>query len=120
MAELKVRSWFAKYWSTDGRAIMGGVLRGCTSRFQSELDATARLISVISINNAYADRCRGEVVPSELYPEILYHCGNLATAIGCLCPQCRKKVTLKFAKKAKPITKAEAMSDENVRCGENP
>jgi hypothetical protein len=90
-AALPIRSYYARYWSTDGAPLVGNVLRSQSCRFEKEADARSRLEQVQEVNGPH---CAGEIVGSELYPEIFTHCGRHAQAIGGRCPGCGKKLTV--------------------------
>ncbi len=92
----RTRSYFARYRSTNGRTLIGGVLRGQTSRFEQREEAETRLQQVLELNG---DRCKGEIVESPLHPEIFIHCGTLSQAIGGKCFGCGKPLTVADAKK---------------------
>ncbi len=92
----KTRSYFARYWSTDGRTLIGGFLHGQTSRFEQRKEAETRLQQTLELNG---DHCTGEIVESPLYPEIFIHCGTLSQAIGGKCFGCGKVLTVADAKK---------------------
>ena len=64
-------SYFARYWSTDGRCLVGAVMQGQSSRFDSRADAEQRLAATIEINGPH---CTGEIVESDKHPEIFRHC----------------------------------------------
>jgi hypothetical protein len=91
----KIRSYFARYWATDGKTLIGGVLNGQTSRWERREDAEARLQQILELNGAH---CRGEIVESPLYPEIFIHCGTIPQAIGGKCFGCGKLLTVADAK----------------------
>lgn len=88
-------SYFAKYKSKHGGTLVGGVKDSQTSRFGSREDAETRLQSVIEINNNQAE---GEIVESDLPPEIFIHCGHIAQAIGGRCFGCGKVLTSQDAR----------------------
>lgn len=89
-------SYFARYWSTDGSCLIGGVMKGQSSRFGSREDAEQRLADTIELNGPH---CTGEVVETHLYPEIFQHCpGHPAQAIGGKCFGCGKVLTVQDAK----------------------
>ena len=91
----KTRSYFARYWSIDGKTLVGGVLRGRTSRWERREDAETRLQQTLELN---ATHCQGEIVESPLYPEIFTHCGTMPQAIGGKCFRCGKLLTAADAK----------------------
>jgi hypothetical protein len=89
-------SYFARYWSTDGRCLVGAVMQGQSSRFDSRADAEQRLADTQEINGPH---CSGEIVDSDLYPEIFRHCPrHPAQAIGGRCFGCGKILTVADAK----------------------
>lgn len=83
-------SYYAKYRSTNGRTLLGGVIKSQTSRFQSRVMAEDRLQQVLELNG---EHCQGEVHESNLPPEIFIHCGEHAQAVGGKCPGCGKVLT---------------------------
>jgi hypothetical protein len=87
----KTRSYFARYWSTDGKTLIGGVLRGQTSRSERREDTETRLQQTLELNGAH---CKGEIIESPLYPEIFIHCGTVPQAIGGKCFSCGKVLTV--------------------------
>ena len=95
-----VRSYFARYWAKDGKTLVGGILSGETSRFQRWQDLMDLLETKNEVNGGRLD---SEVVPSARYPEIFVHCGDIATAINCRCPVCRKLLTVEDAKATVPV-----------------
>ena len=89
------RSYFARYRAKTG-TLIGGVRQSQTSRFQSRSDAQRRLDDTIALNGG---NCEGEVVASDLHPEIFSHCpGSVPQAIGGKCFQCGKVLTVEDAK----------------------
>jgi hypothetical protein len=89
-------SYFARYWSTDGHCLVGAVMQGQSSRFDDRADAEQRLAATLEINGPH---CTGEIVDSDLYPEIFHHCpGHPAQAIGGRCFGCGKTLTVQDAK----------------------
>jgi len=91
----KTRSYFARYWSTNGRTLIGGILRGQTSRWERREDAETRLQQALELNGAH---CEGEIVGSPLHPDIFIHCGTIPQAIGGKCFGCGKVLTVADAK----------------------
>lgn len=88
------RSYFARYWAKTG-TLIGGISRSQTSRFQSRSDAQKRLEDIIAINGG---NCEGEIVGSNLHPEIFSHCvGSIPQAVGGRCFQCGKLLTVEDA-----------------------
>lgn len=87
----KTRSYFARYWSTDGKTLVGGVLRGQTSRWERREDAESRLQQIVELNG---DHCKGEIVESPFFPEIFIHCGTMPQTIGGKCFGCGKVLTV--------------------------
>ena len=83
-----VRSFFAQF-----RTKASGLVS--TSRFQRWDDVT-RLME----NGGYT---AFQIIPSTRYPELFYHCGNDLTGINCLCPICRKLLTVEDAKATEPV-----------------
>lgn len=85
-------SFYAKYWSTDPhKCLIGGVQQSQTSRFEREKDAQARLDQIIELT----PHATGEVVKSNLPPEIFSHCpGSVPQAIGGKCFGCGKVITI--------------------------
>jgi hypothetical protein len=114
------RSWYAEYWSTNGKTLIGGVMRGVSSRFQSEEDAERYMYQVLAINNdGKSPNCAGRRMSSPLFPEILYHCKDAAaTAIGCRCSVCKQVVTMTFARDCPGIPKPIPVPPEKCpHCG---
>jgi hypothetical protein len=98
-----VRSYFARYWSTDGKTMIGGVLESFSSRFADRADAVARLDDVKEYNRGHVD---GEIRESKLYPEIFIHCGaGPAQALGGHCFGCKKLLQILDAKAAGKVGK---------------
>lgn len=91
----KTRSYYVSYWATDGGALLGGIARADSCRYQLKSEAQLRLQIVRETNGP--DRCDGLVRTSAKYPEIFRHCGKYSTAIGCHCPGCGKVLTLQDA-----------------------
>lgn len=86
-----IRSFYAKYHSTNGKTLIGGVLKSQTSCFQSRAEAQQRLDGTIQING---DHCQGEVVGSARPPEIFLHCGTgPSQSLGGQCFRCHKVLT---------------------------
>lgn len=77
-------SFIARYWSTTTRPLVGCVMQAQSSRFSHREDAEDALAAAIETNG---DGCRGEVVESDLPPEIVRHCQTIQ-AIGYPCPDC--------------------------------
>jgi hypothetical protein len=96
---METKSFYAKYHSTDGKTLIGGVIKSQTSRFDSRPDAFQRLDQILEING---NHCTGEVVESSEYPEIFLHCGRYSQAIGGKCPSCGKILTIQDAKETSP------------------
>jgi hypothetical protein len=93
-----IRSFYAKYHSTNGETLIGGVLESQTSRFQSRVEAQLRLDGTIEING---DHCQGEVVESDRPPEIFLHCGTgPSQSLGGQCFRCHKMLTVEDANMA--------------------
>jgi hypothetical protein len=91
-----MKSYFARYRSTNGQCLVGAVMKGQSSRFDSRTDAEQRLADTIEINGSH---CTGEIVESDKYPEIFRHCpGHPAQAIGGRCFGCGKILTVADAK----------------------
>lgn len=89
-------SFYAKYRCTDSGCLLGGVKESQTSRYQTREDAEKRLLNIIEVNS---NRCTGEVLHSNLPPEIFYHCpGHPATIVGGKCFGCGKVLTKDDAK----------------------
>jgi hypothetical protein len=98
--EKKTASYYAEYWSTDGKTLLGGVLRSQSCRYQDPLEAQHRLDQVLAL---HPGRCTGQVKTSTRYPEIFRHCGSDALpsqAIGGHCFNCKKLLTVADAKAA--------------------
>lgn len=91
----KTRSYFACYWSIDGKTLIGGVIHGQTSRWERREDADIRLQEILELNGSH---CQGEIVESSLWPEIFIHCGTLPQAIGGKCFGCGTLLTVADAK----------------------
>lgn len=92
------KSYFAKYWSTNNVPLLGGVRSSQSCRYQRRGDAELRLEIVKEVNG---DRCVGEIVESDLFPEIFIHCGvGPSQAVGCKCFRCHKTLTAEDAKRA--------------------
>ena len=89
-------SYFAKYHAIKGTMI-GGVKESQTSRFRDRKDAEQRLGDTIAINGGNVE---GEIIESNLPPEIFVHCGNIAQAIRGKCHRCGKELTTQDAKDA--------------------
>ncbi len=87
----EAHSYFARYWSTDNRTLIGGVLQGQTGRFERREDAETRLQQTLELNGVH---CEGEVAESHLYPEVLIHCGAMPQAIGGKWFGCGKVLTV--------------------------
>jgi hypothetical protein len=84
-------SFIAVYRSTDGRPLLGGIFQSQSSRFEREVDAQERLRQVIKMNGPH---CEGEVVSSDLYPEVFIHCGRVPQGIAGRCFVCGKLLTV--------------------------
>ena len=95
-----IKSFFARYWAKDGKTLVGGILSGETSRFQRHSDLMDLLETKNDVNDGRLD---SEVISSARYPEIFVHCGDIATAINCRCPNCRKLLTVEDAKATEPV-----------------
>lgn len=95
------RSYIARYRAKTG-TLIGGVSQSQTSRFQRRADAQKRLDDTIAINGG---NCDGEVIASDLHPEIFSHCGgSLPQAIGGRCFRCGKLLTIEDAKAATKLS----------------
>ena len=87
-------SYIAEYWTPDGRAMIGGVRRGRSSRWGTRAEADQSLANTIEINAGVGCLVTGQVVTSPLPPEIFSHCpGTPSQAVGGLCFGCKKKLT---------------------------
>jgi hypothetical protein len=79
--------------------MLGGVLDGCTSRFQLRLDLDRRIASIKDVHPGR--EIHFDIRESDLAPEIFHHCDDApATCVGCLCAGCRKLLTEKDAEAA--------------------
>lgn len=109
---MSYRSYFAEYWSTDGKTLCGGVMHSRSSRFGLESDAKLRLTTALELNGPH---CKGKISGSSQPPEIFPHCeGHPAQAVGGVCFGCKKVLTADDARKWRdPITqKAKHFFDE--------
>jgi hypothetical protein len=88
---VSTHSFVVRYRSKDGHTLLGGVMQGGTSRFQTEEMAQMRADTIIETNGSERVEC--EIVRVETYPEIFIHCGSHAQAIGGLCHRCHKLLT---------------------------
>lgn len=95
-----MRSYFGRYWATTEKTLIGDVEAGATCRYDTSCMAEARLHQVLECNNKDGRPCEGELLGSREDPQILHHpCrpggvwAYLATAVGCRCPQCGRRVT---------------------------
>lgn len=99
--EKQTASYYAEYWSTDGKTLLGAVLKSRTSRFQDRSDAQSRLDQIKDLHSE--GRVAGKIVESPLYPQIFRHCGSESLpsqAIGGHCFACKKLLTVEDAKAA--------------------
>lgn len=102
-------SYVARYWSTDGKTLIGGITESQTSRMQSYFAAAERLSQIKEMNGTH---CQGEIVTVRKYPELFQHteeietpdgftswreCRIGITCIGATC-SCGKKLTVADAK----------------------
>jgi hypothetical protein len=63
-------------------------------------DAKLRVESIEDANGG-KEQVETLITTCQQAPEIFVHCGDIATAIGCLCPVCKKLLTVKDARKAR-------------------
>ena len=92
---MKYHSFYVSYWSTDGKCLIGGVLKFESSRFHRRSDAECHLQTVKALNGPH---CDGKIVPSASLPEIFAHCGSFATSIGSICSECKTRLTTEHAR----------------------
>lgn len=95
-----VRSFILTYRAKVG-LLVGGVKESESCRYQRLKDAKQRLASIQEANGK--DNVEYIFTTCQKSPEIFVHCeGSEPTAIGCLCPKCKKLLTVKDARKARP------------------
>jgi hypothetical protein len=93
-----VRSFIVSYRAKKG-CLVGGVKESQSCRYQRFKDARTRMQGILDANG---DNAEAIVTTCQQAPEIFVHCGDVATAIGCLCPSCKKLLTIRDARKARP------------------
>lgn len=84
------KSYLVRYWSTNGKPLLGGVMESQSSRWGERSDAE-HYAQVVIKNNG--DHCKTKIVVSDKYPQIFRHCADPekpAAAIGGRCFTCKK------------------------------
>lgn len=86
-----IRSYQAVYYAVAPRkALLGGVPRARSCRYQTKDQAQAYLTQSMDANG---EGCDGVVVERGRPPEIFIHCGTVVTCIGAKCPGCGRELT---------------------------
>lgn len=87
-------SYYAEYWSADGRDMLGGIKRSQTCLYGTRLEAEQRLQGVQEVNAGVGCTVEGKIVVSPLPPQMFAHCpGYDSQTIGSPCFGCKKKLT---------------------------
>jgi hypothetical protein len=92
-------SWYVIYRALDGKCLLGGVMDGCTSRFQLRSDLDLRIESIKDVHPGR--KIHFDIRESDLPPEIFHHCDDVpATCVGCICSGCGRLLDEKDAEAA--------------------
>jgi hypothetical protein len=87
-----MKSYLVKYKSTNGKPLLGGLVKAKSARWGRRVDAESYLEGILAENEQA--RPEGKIVTTDRPPEIFPHCsGSPSQSVGARCVTCQKIIT---------------------------